>query len=217
MKKYSFILVSVLVMFLLSCKKDSKQAEDITSNKIISSQLRESSLLEQLKNEANSYSQSIKQIAPQVDLSNIDFTNAYVSAIEHEIGQGIAINLLSTDSKTVTFMLTKKDNSISVPTLLVIDDKSNINYYDLFSESILTLSIKNDKIQSTISTYASPNRSTHTTHPRKAKPCGQATADCISDAYSNHGWVSVWATIQSAIIPQTAVAIAAACAAKHCL
>ncbi len=44
---------------------------------------------------------------------------------------------------------------------------------------------------------------------------GQAIMDCITDAYSNHGWVSVWATVQSAVIPQTAVAIALACAVKN--
>lgn len=47
--------------------------------------------------------------------------------------------------------------------------------------------------------------------------CGQATMDCIEDAYSNHGWVSVWTWVQSAFIPQTAAAIAIACAGINCL
>ena len=44
---------------------------------------------------------------------------------------------------------------------------------------------------------------------------GQAVVDCITDAYSNHGWVSVWAWVQSAFIPETVAAIALACAAKN--
>lgn len=44
---------------------------------------------------------------------------------------------------------------------------------------------------------------------------GQDTMNCISDAYTNHGWVSVWVTVQSAFLPQTAVAIAAACAVRN--
>lgn len=44
---------------------------------------------------------------------------------------------------------------------------------------------------------------------------GQNTMDCMSDAYSNHGWASVWVFVQSAFIPQTAVAIAAVCAIKN--
>jgi len=41
-------------------------------------------------------------------------------------------------------------------------------------------------------------------------------ADCIADAYSNHGWISVWAFVQTAFIPHTAAAIALACWAHEC-
>ena len=44
---------------------------------------------------------------------------------------------------------------------------------------------------------------------------GERTASCLSDAYSGHGWASVWAVIQSGFIPQTAVALAAVCAIKN--
>lgn len=44
---------------------------------------------------------------------------------------------------------------------------------------------------------------------------GQATAACLQDAYSNYGWVSVWAVVQSAFIPQTAAALALTCAANN--
>lgn len=44
---------------------------------------------------------------------------------------------------------------------------------------------------------------------------GQDTMDCISDLYTNRGWLSVWATIQSAFIPATAVAVAAVCAVHN--
>jgi hypothetical protein len=44
---------------------------------------------------------------------------------------------------------------------------------------------------------------------------GEDTMGCLSDAYTNHGWASVWVTIQTAFIPETAVAFAAACAIKN--
>lgn len=47
--------------------------------------------------------------------------------------------------------------------------------------------------------------------------CGQAVADCLSDAYTHHGWLSVWASVQTAFIPLTAASLAAACAIKNCL
>ena len=43
---------------------------------------------------------------------------------------------------------------------------------------------------------------------------GQCTANCINDAYTSHGWVSVWAWVQSALLPETVVAIAGSCAGK---
>lgn len=46
--------------------------------------------------------------------------------------------------------------------------------------------------------------------------CGDGTAHCIQDAYSNHGWISVWAFVQTAFIPWTAAGIAAACAVHNC-
>lgn len=36
--------------------------------------------------------------------------------------------------------------------------------------------------------------------------------NCMEDAYKNHGWVSLYLGIQSLFLPQTGVAIAAACA-----
>ena len=44
---------------------------------------------------------------------------------------------------------------------------------------------------------------------------GDRVKDCITDAYNNHGWVSVWITIQTAFIRETIVAIAADCAIKN--
>lgn len=44
---------------------------------------------------------------------------------------------------------------------------------------------------------------------------GQAVANCINDVYTNHGWLSVWAWVQSAFIPETVAAFAVACAAQQ--
>jgi len=46
---------------------------------------------------------------------------------------------------------------------------------------------------------------------------GQYVADCISSAYTNHGWVSVLLWVQSAFIPETVVAVAADCTAHSIL
>ncbi len=41
---------------------------------------------------------------------------------------------------------------------------------------------------------------------------GQKVMNCIMDAYSNHGWLSVYIWVQSIYLPQTSVAIGLACA-----
>ncbi|PTB96466.1 hypothetical protein C9994_07280 [Marivirga lumbricoides] len=47
--------------------------------------------------------------------------------------------------------------------------------------------------------------------------CGQDTMDCINDAYTNHGWISVGLWVQSLFLPVTGAAIAGACAGRNCL
>jgi len=49
-----------------------------------------------------------------------------------------------------------------------------------------------------------------------SEKCGQAVADCIGDAYGNHGWTSVYLTVQIAFIPWTAAGITGACALLNC-
>lgn len=44
---------------------------------------------------------------------------------------------------------------------------------------------------------------------------GKNTMACLADAYSNHGAISLWATVQTAFIPQTAAALAIACGIKN--
>lgn len=44
---------------------------------------------------------------------------------------------------------------------------------------------------------------------------GNDTMGCLEDVYSNQGWISVWATIQTAFIPQTGAAFAIACAINN--
>lgn len=51
---------------------------------------------------------------------------------------------------------------------------------------------------------------------QRNKQCtGANVMACMSDVYTNHGWVSVWATVQTAFIPQTAAAFAIGCAVKN--
>jgi hypothetical protein len=76
------------------------------------------------------------------------------------------------------------------------DTYYTLNYYPVGNEPF---SVKINKFDGTLV-------------KQTTKSAGQRTMDCINDAYSNHGWVSVFLTIETAFIPWTGVAIAAACA-----
>ncbi|WP_172279405.1 hypothetical protein ACNFU2_07960 [Chryseobacterium sp. PTM-20240506] len=49
-----------------------------------------------------------------------------------------------------------------------------------------------------------------------SRGCGQAVANCIAGTYVNHGWMSVTLWVETAFIPQTSIAVTAACAIKNC-
>ncbi len=44
---------------------------------------------------------------------------------------------------------------------------------------------------------------------------GQKTMDCITNVYTSHGWISVWAWMQTAYLPITGVTLAGACALNN--
>jgi hypothetical protein len=57
-----------------------------------------------------------------------------------------------------------------------------------------------------------------TLKPAVVKSCtGQNVSNCLADVYTNHGWLSVWVTVQSAFIPATVAAFAAGCAVINCV
>ena len=88
------------------------------------------------------------------------------------------------------------------------EDLYIINYYNSNLEKINTVTIipSERKILT-----GKPSGVLMSNTQSKAKNTGQDVMNCISDAYSNHGWVSVWAWVQTAFVPATAVAVAGAC------
>jgi hypothetical protein len=99
----------------------------------------------------------------------------------------------------------KDNNDLSDPIITKTERVGNglfqISYYD--TDGNLIAAVEVDSINETLNVA------------QVGGNWGQNTMDCINDVYSNHGWVSVWAFVQSAFIPATAGAFAAACAIKN--
>ena len=148
--------------------------------------------------------------------NDIDFTNLYLSYINGTTG-GKAIlapfkQNSNTDSTNYGFFISfeQASNTFTKPMLVKTVLGKTIQYIDLdyakgihldYNGSVVTFGIFDAVI--------AQNRGS-------SAGCGQAVSDCIADAYVNHGWVSVWVSIQSAFLPPTVAAIAYGCVVKNC-
>lgn len=212
MKKFIMLVIVTTVMNFFACQNllNESPASNSKPEKLNVAKLSDAVDKQSLVTNLEKYSSRIKQIAPDVDLIGIHWSDAFISSLEKETAEGLGINLKTTGNRLITFMLTKKGTKIGYPMLIIIDNLIDIKYYALESNAQLNLVIKDKKVERI------PMPQPVYSRVDTLDSCGQDTMDCIIDAYSNHGWVSVWLTIQSAYIPVTAAGIGAACAAKNC-
>lgn len=92
---------------------------------------------------------------------------------------------------------------------------TNINSYDsLVQVNIKTLD--NEMYSTVVFNHIISMKSVTNYDLSHRRPCGQAVMDCITNAYSNHGWTSVALGLTSAFIPHTFAVVAAACYDRNC-
>ena len=174
-----------------------------------------------MMNSFNSLNVDLSKLSTEAGLSStitandIDFQNLYRSYDANSPG-GIAItapfkNNSSSNSTNYGFTLFTDGTSYIRPTLIVGKTNVHLKYFDLDEGLITTINNYN------LSTYSISTVSGNYMISSSLRACGQATANCIADVYVNHGWLSVWAQVQSFLIPETGVAIAGVCAIHSCL
>ncbi|WP_288072995.1 hypothetical protein [Hydrotalea sp.] len=153
----------------------------------------------------------------------INLKMAFYAKIDSSEGRGLGLVFASNADSTLIYCILSKDKnySTSKPVIIKIIGRKEVAFYDLDLNLYKNVSIlSSGKITSTEVVPIFNNNTSHVSLMSTnytLSSCGQATMNCINDAYSNHGWVSVWAWVQSLYLPATGVAIAAACAAKNCL
>ncbi|MBY0476144.1 MAG: hypothetical protein K2Q24_00715 [Chitinophagaceae bacterium] len=211
--KKTHLMLSLLVIFIFSaCNKKAETEELIKPENLQFSFLNDNETVIKISSSLSSFINSIHQIDPNIIMNEVDFNKSFIASEKGQIGEALGVNLKTRDTEIIyTFMLVRNGDKIGSPKLVAIENRKSIKYYDLESGTLLHLIIHDNKVEVMNSRYS------HVNFQQRVFDCGQATANCIADAYSNHGWTSVWLGIQSAFLPQTAVAIAAACAAKNCL
>ncbi len=92
--------------------------------------------------------------------------------------------------------------------VVVESNAETITYKDFVSDRQIEVINGANGIVATTTSISNPKE---LVSQRSIGAIGAGAAHCLQDAYSGHGLISIWAFIQTAIIPATGVAIAAGC------
>ncbi|NOT51025.1 MAG: hypothetical protein HOP10_07085 [Chitinophagaceae bacterium] len=209
MKKIIYLL-SFLVLSKLTLAQPGQQT-------ITVSLINDAELTASIRNLFNGLSCNQEKVVnysgiPSFNESDFDFTAIYESQKtgKSEIAYSVK-HKASTGNSDFAFSVFMDKGVLKNPMLIAtISDRSKIVYHQL--EENKSFEVSNiDKVV----TYSSHDVD-YGGETKKGSGCGNCVSNCISDAYTNHGWVSVWAFIQSIFVPATGVGIAIGCIASCC-
>jgi len=211
MKNILNILILLIVSSFSSCTKTEKESieNNIIDFKFTKTSSKKVDVIKSwYEKEMNLMNENQSRIASNVsfDFNNVISHNLYGNSDAIIINQN-GLDPNNTENWALVFI--DDDGNLGtfyyVKTINVDNDFKMVEYYDFWDEDLVFTSIYNnyDQTWDTIFNY---NKDCY------GSSYGQAVMDCLQDAYANHGWISVWASVQSAFIPQTAVALAGACA-----
>ena len=146
---------------------------------------------------------------------NFDFEK--ISEVENsETGQ-ISYMIDSNQNENFKLGVYPKDNgeySFLIVEYIDNGDNKEIVYKNTEGETVIKVyaNLKTEKISVTYpkNKYASKNAF------KKEKSCGEKTAECLADSYTNRGWTSVGLWIVTGFYPAFGIGAAAGCAAAVC-
>ncbi|MBI1781461.1 MAG: hypothetical protein HYR66_08835 [Sphingobacteriales bacterium] len=160
-------------------------------------------------------------------IKDLDFTHIYQTydANAPDTGKAITVPFKKNSNSSLNnygFTLYTDGVSYIKPTIIHSVTNQALEYYDLTEILVTTISnySSSNYTFSTISgDFANTTPLSHqtTTTQQAAGGCGQRVANCLADLYTNRGWLSVWTFVQTAFIPETAVAATATCIFHNCI
>jgi len=134
------------------------------------------------------------------------------------------LDVTKNENYAITFI---KDNDIYIKSNFLIkttnvsENIKKVEHYDFNNNHLFTTIYNNinQTITNTRNIVVNGRETTNLLSKTNRTECGEsyggAVVECMQDVYSNHGWLSVWASVQTAFIPQTAAAFAIACAIEE--
>jgi hypothetical protein len=209
-KPYLAFFMASLVL-LSSCNNNENLEETVISKEIIQTKVKDKNLI-------NNFIELQKTSFKAKNSLNIKFNNNNILKVSLNknaqpmiIANQKGFNIENNENYAISAAITEK--GLSSP-IIVKTTKTSNNIYkiDYFSKDMkpiysLKLNPESESINSSIK------------YSRKIQiaPCGHRVAACLDDVYTNHGWISVWAFVQTAFIPATGAALAAACFVDECI
>jgi len=183
-----------------------------------------------ITNAFNGLTVDLTELSREMDLpttiqaSDIDFQNLYISYDNSSPDGKALVAPLKTNSNdnatNYAFVLFTNGTCYGKPIFVKSLTNQHIKYFDLNEGLVTTIqnyASADFMISTSLGSFLSAGANASRLSPNASTGCGQAVANCMADAYTNHGWVSVWMTVQTAFIPHTAVAVAATCAVHMCI
>ena len=210
-----------MTILVTSCSKQEVEqvAAPTSSFKMEVSEIEDIEVSQSLVNIMENLQVDFQKLGAELKLADLtlatfDFSNLYVGKMEGKDDELLIVNPEITDNRnTVKYSLIFiKDTDDFLKPFLVVTK---------VEKEILIVSLENERIVRIINQDYFPNVEIYEVDFRERigvnmRSCGQDVADCIASVYSNKGWLSVWAVVQTAFIPATAVAIAADCTVHNC-
>ena len=215
MKRFKSILILMIgVSTFIGCEKEEPVILSNDVKQQNEEQVNNTDKYVVVENITDELKVSIKNWVKNYKLENL----TKEKGIEFDFENPKLLNINDKGTKSIVLEQKKENGSSYCMSFILNDDfslhnvfiiKQNIisnfvteyDYFNTSYEMLFTVVVDTDN--NTLETYSPSDKSINDLY--------DDTKECIKDAYTNHDWISDWLTVQTMFIPQTGVAIAAAC------
>lgn len=167
-----------------------------------------------LENSISHFSKDVELIVVnQKELSYYSKENTAISFLKYkgELYHNFIIKAINVSENIKKFEYYNFDSSLVFSTVFNNNDQTVTNIKSIngvHEETVISFALKPSYSLSDLIKIQTANAECMN---------GGAVMNCMADVYSNHGWLSVWVTVQTGFLPQTGAAFAIACAIDSCL
>jgi hypothetical protein len=220
MKKYAFLLIQGVFLFQLYGTSQNNGTKEALASLISVVQVNNkliSSLVQTSFSNLTVNAAAVKDVTgiQSFTTADFDFVNLYKSEKKGEVEIAYSAPYKGAGAKEKYAFTVFMKNGTPFRSVLVkaAPDRSSLIFYDL-KEGKTAEIVKSNNLF--VYAVKSVNFGGTAWRLPQTDSCGKVVMNCITDAYSNHGWASVWLTIQSIFVPATAVAITIGCMIANC-